>query len=78
MLLYDKKNLGRRKSGMLLHLGSSIFCHHLHAKCYGLVSKEEETVWELDSSLLPELSELGDIYCLAKLNNPKQLSVEEH
>lgn len=72
MLLYNKKNLGRRKSGMLLHLGSSIFCHHLHAKCYGL-----ETVWKLDSSLLPELSELRDIYCLAKLNNPKQLSVEE-
>lgn len=59
-------------------LGSSIFSHHLHAQCYGLMSKEEETIWELESSLLQELSETRYIYCLAKLNRTKQLSVEEH
>lgn len=41
------------------------------------MSKEEETIWELDSSLLQELSETGCIYCFAKLNRTKQLSVEE-
>lgn len=42
------------------------------------MSKEEETIWELDSSLLQELSETRYIYCLAELSRAKQLSFEEH
>lgn len=57
LLLYDKENVGCRKSGVLLCLGSSILCHHLHAQCCGLVSKGEEVIWELDGLLLRELPE---------------------
>lgn len=57
LLLCAKEDVGCRKSGVLLCVGSSILCHHLHAQCCGLVSKEEEAIWDLDVLLVKELPE---------------------